>query len=139
MQGAPRVSEGAESLIDMRVHHVAIQVRDLDRACAFYVGVLGLPETRRQPHSVWVDADGIILMLEHATDPAGPPPWKSATAGLHLLALTIGANEREAWRKKLTAAGAPIEGETAFTLYTRDPDGTRIGLSSYPETAKDPR
>lgn len=151
MQGAPCVSKGTESLIDMRVHHVAIQVRDLERARAFYVDVLGLPQTRRQPHSIWVEADGVILMLEHAADlanpavpavpavPAGPPPWKSTMAGLHLLALTIGADERGAWRAKLTAAGAPIEGETAFTLYTRDPDGTRIGLSSYPETARDPR
>jgi glyoxylase I family protein len=122
----------------MRVHHIAIQVRDLERARAFYVDVLGLSETRRQAHSIWVDAEGVILMLEHAIDPAGPPPWKSATSGLHLLALTIGPNERAAWRAKLTAAGAPIEGETGFTLYTRDPDGTRIGLSSYPAPHEDP-
>lgn len=123
----------------MRVHHIAIQVRDLERARAFYVDVLGLSETRRQPHSLWVEAEGVILMLEHATDPQGAPPWKSATAGLHLLALTIGAQERAAWKAKLSAAGAPIEGETGFTLYTRDPDGTRIGLSSYPAPSEDPR
>lgn len=124
----------------MRVHHIAIQVRDLERARAFYVDVLGLPETRRQDHSIWVDADGTILMLEHALDPSPvAPPWKSATAGLHLLALQIGADERDRWRARLTAAGAPIEGETRFTLYTRDPDGTRIGLSSYPAPSGDPR
>ena len=123
----------------MRVHHIAIQVRDLERARAFYVDVLGLHETRRQPHSIWVDAEGVILMLEHATDPQGAPPWKSATAGLHLLALTIGPSDRAVWKAKLTAAGAPIEGETGFTLYTRDPDGTRIGLSSYPAPSEDPR
>lgn len=123
----------------MRVHHIAIQVRDLERARAFYVDVLALPEVRRQPHSIWVDADGTLLMLELATDPTGPPPWKSATAGLHLLALAIGAGERALWRAKLEKAGAPIEGETAFTLYTRDPDGTRIGLSSYPAPAEDSR
>ena len=37
------------------------------------------------------------------------------------------------------ASEAIIEGETGFTLYTRDPDGTRIGLSSYPALSEDPR
>jgi hypothetical protein len=27
----------------------------------------------------------------------------------------------------------PIEDRTAYTLYVRDPDGRRIGLSSYPD------
>ena len=122
----------------MRVHHIAIQVRDLERARAFYVEVLGLPEVRRQPHAVWVDAEGTLVMLEQSADVDAPPPWQSARAGLHLLALQIGPTERAAWRARLIAAGAPIEGETGFTLYTRDPDGTRIGLSSYPAPALDP-
>ena len=29
--------------------------------------------------------------------------------------------------------GWPIEARTAFTLYVRDPDGRRIGLSAYPD------
>lgn len=121
----------------MRVHHIAIQVRDLERARHFYVDILGLKEVRRQPHSLWLDADGALLMLELPAHPdeAASEPWQSGRVGLHLLALAIGADEREVWRAKLLAAGAPIEGETGFTLYTRDPDGTRIGLSSYPEPA----
>lgn len=122
----------------MRVHHIAIQVRELERARAFYVDVLGLAEVRRQAHAIWVDAEGIIVMLERCDDAAGAPPWSDARAGLHLLALTIGADERGTWRARLLAAGAPLLGETAFTLYTRDPDGTRIGLSSYPARAADP-
>ena len=122
----------------MRVHHIAIQVRDLERARTFYVDVLGLPEVRRQPHAIWVDADGTLLMLEKCMDASDAPPWKHMRAGLHLLALAIAPHERAAWRARLAKAGAPLEGETGFTLYTRDPDGTRIGLSSYPETALDP-
>ena len=116
----------------MKVHHIAIQVSDLARARTFYVEVLGLPEVRRQSHAVWVEAAGTLLMLEHCPDQTAPPPWQSERAGLHLLALAIEVGSREVWRARLLAAGAPLEGETAFTLYTRDPDGTRIGLSSYP-------
>jgi glyoxylase I family protein len=75
----------------LQLHHVAIQVSDLERAGAFYSGLLGLPEVRRQPHSIWLDAGGVILMLEvvQSGATAGRPeltPWKSDRPGLHLVA-----------------------------------------------------
>ena len=112
----------------MKLHHVAVQVADLERARAFWCGVLGLVELRRQAHALWLDLDGAIVMLETGADPA--------RGGLHVVALAIGASERAAWREKLAAAGVAVESETAFTLYVRDPDGTRVGLSSYPDPAR---
>jgi glyoxylase I family protein len=120
------------------VHHVAVQVLDLERARAFYVDLLGLTEVRRQAHSIWVQAGATIVMLERGTQ-ARATSWQAPDAGLHLLAFTIAAAERDAWRAKLAAAGATLEGETGFTLYARDPDGTRIGLSHYPDPLPDPR
>ena len=96
----------------MKVHHVAIPVKDLDRSRAFYVDTLGLKEIRRQPHSIWVQAGETILMLELQ------PEW--------LVALEIKEDEREAWRSKIS-----VEKETQYTLYTRDPDGNRIAVSHY--------
>lgn len=117
----------------MKLHHVAVQVRDLERSRAFYVDVLGLSEVRRQAHSIWLSADGAIVMLEQCSEiDRAADAWKSERAGLHLLALTIDVGAREQWRAKLTAHGCVVEGETSFTLYTRDPDGARIGLSHYP-------
>ncbi len=116
----------------MKLHHLAIQVRDVDRAIAFYAGVLGLQETRRQPHSVWLDLGGAILMLERAAGDVVDRSWTSDAPGLHLVALSIDAAERTAWREKLTAAGHPIVAETKFTMYVRDPEGNRVGLSHYP-------
>lgn len=116
----------------MKLHHVAIQVRDLERARAFYVDVLGLPEVRRQAHSIWVDAEGTVLMLELCSGQEAADLWKSDRAGLHLLSFAMPSTERARWRGALEAAGHPLEGETDFTLYFRDPDGTRIGISSYP-------
>jgi glyoxylase I family protein len=120
----------------MKLHHLAIQVQDLERARRFYVEVLGLPEVRRQPHAIWVDADGVLLMLEKCAGLAGADPWKSERAGLHLLSLAIEPMARASWVERLAAAGHALEAETDFTVYVRDPDGTRIGLSSYPQPSR---
>ena len=39
---------------------------------------------------------------------------------------------------RLREAGVAIEDRTAFTLYVRDPDGRRVGLSSYPTPLETP-
>ena len=103
----------------MRVHHIALAVTELPAAEAFYSGVLGLAVIARGARSIWLDLDGAILMLEREGTPGGP----------HCLALAILPGERADWRARL---GAAIENETAYTLYLRDPDGNRIGLSCYP-------
>jgi catechol 2,3-dioxygenase-like lactoylglutathione lyase family enzyme len=120
----------------MRLHHVAIQVPDLDAAVAFYSGVLGLAEVRRQAHAVWVDAGGTILMLERcaaAHDADHDDEWMSPRPGPFVVAFAIGAAERAGWRARLNAAGVVIHHESGFTLYFRDPWGTRLALSHYPE------
>jgi glyoxylase I family protein len=117
----------------LQVHHVAVQVRDLERARAFYVDVLGLPLVRTQAHALWVQCGGTLVMLELCTAlPATPAPFKAPDAGLHLLAFTMHAHDKDAWRAHLAACAVPVVHETAYTLYVRDTDGTRIGISCYP-------
>jgi glyoxylase I family protein len=124
------------------VHHLAIQVQDLARVEPFYRDVLGLPVIKRWPaangtgeRSIWVDTgDGAFLALEVVA--AGTTPADDARAaqpGLHLVALRIAASERAAWEQRLAAAGVAVYQRTAFTLYVQDPEGNRIGLSSYPD------
>lgn len=120
----------------MRIHHIAIQVQDLERARAFYVELLGLPEVRRQGHSIWVDADGALLMLERCLGDGGADAWRSERAGLHLLALRVAPAERALLMARLMEAGCAVELETDFTFYVRDPDGTRLGFSSWPEVSR---
>lgn len=119
----------------MRLHHVAIQVPDLDAAVAFYAGVLGLVEVRRQPHAVWIDAGGAILMLERCAGAATAEPWASTTPGHFVVAFAIRPDERATWRARLDEAGVAIHHESGFSLYFRDPWGTRLALSHYPEPA----
>jgi len=125
------------------VHHLAIVVADLERSERFYAGVLGLPVTRRwddaagAPRAVWLELGaGAFLALERAT--AGQPMRADGAPGWHCVALRIERAARETWRTRLAAAGHPVERETAFTLYARDPDGQLCGLSHWPDEVEPP-
>lgn len=111
----------------MRIHHVALRTADLPRLEAFYAGLLGLSVLSRAPGRVWLRADGSILMLENKDrdEPEVPVNCKE------LLAFAIDASERPARKRALVAAHVAIEAETQWTLYFRDPDGRRVGLSHY--------
>lgn len=124
------------------VHHVAIQVHDLAAAEAFYRDVLGLPVERRWPtadgtgeRSLWLAlGEGTFLALERVDGaPNADGAWRSAAPGLHLLALRIPSAARATWEARLTAAGVAIAHRTPYTLYVRDPEGNRVGLSHWPD------
>ena len=119
------------------VHHIAVLVEDLALAEAFYTGVLGLRVDRRWPdekggtRSVWLALGrDAILMLERAKP--GAKRRADDGAGWHLLALTIAAADRDRIESQLRRKGVTIEKKSDYTLYVRDPEGNRIGLSHYP-------
>lgn len=109
---------------------MALRTRDVARLERFYGGVLGLAVVRRDGArgSVWLEAGGAVVMLEPAGD--DEPPVAPGT--LDLLAFAVGPGEGDRWRLRLEEAGVPVEAATGFTLYFRDPDGRRVGLSAYP-------
>jgi glyoxylase I family protein len=122
------------------VHHLAIAVRDLVAAAEFYQRVLGLPVQRRWPatdggdqdRSVWLDlGDGAFLALERTAGETAPRD--DQTPGLQMVALRIPRAARTDWEAWLAAAGVAVVHRTAYTLYLRDPEGNRIGLSHWPE------
>ena len=122
-------------------HHLAIQCLDLEGCERFYRDKLGLPVVRRWPgedgrdRSVWLGLGDGFLALERAAAPREVEAWRSPRPGLHLLALRIGPAERAGWEARLAAAGVEVVERTRWTLYVRDPEGNRIGLSHHPEEA----
>ena len=61
--------------------------------------------------------------------------WHDGTPGYFLLALRIGAGERESWETRLREHGIAVHHRTEWTLYFRDPEGNRVGLSHHPDAA----
>jgi glyoxylase I family protein len=124
------------------LHHLAIQVKDLVQAERFYVDVLGLTVVKRWPRedgapgerSLWLSVgQGEEFVALEACDAERPPtPFRDPHGGLHLLALRIQPSERAAWEAKL---GDLVVHRTRWTLYVRDPEGNRLGLSHFPHEA----
>jgi glyoxylase I family protein len=125
-------------------HHVAIQCEDLARCESFYRDVLGLELVRRWPsdsggdRSVWLAIGDGFLALERADRAPEMPPWRDGRAGVHLVALRIAREERAGWEARLRARGVEIVHRTRWTLYLRDPEGNRVGLSHHPDAVDEP-
>ena len=124
----------------LKIHHIALVVSNLARAEAFYSEIFGLSVTKRgvdaqgQPRSVWLGLDGAILMLEKGDPGSGyrgddEPGW-------HCIAFAMEENQRNDWKTKLAAASVPVERETEYSIYFRDPERNRIALSHFPKSQK---
>jgi catechol 2,3-dioxygenase-like lactoylglutathione lyase family enzyme len=121
-------------------HHLAIQVRDLERVTTFYREVLGFSELKRHHRadgslrSVWVEVPGGgFLALEEVSGDPEPGPFQNERPGFFLLAFRIRPEGRARAVEAFARAGVPLEKETKWTVYVRDPEGNRVALSHHPE------
>jgi catechol 2,3-dioxygenase len=123
--------------IDPRVDigHIHLKVSDLDRALAFYVGVLGFEVTLRLgDEAAFISAGGYhhhIGLNTWESKGAGPPSRN--TTGLYHTAIRYPdrAALADALRRVL-AAGIPLDGASdhgvSVALYLRDPDRNGVEL-----------
>jgi len=123
--------------IDPRVviGHVHLKVADLDRAVAFYSGVLGFElTTRTDDGAAFLSAGGYHhhIGLNTWESRNGPPPPPNATGLYHV---AIRYPDRPALAnalKRIADARVPLEGAAdhgvSEALYLRDPDGNGIEL-----------
>jgi catechol 2,3-dioxygenase len=123
--------------IDPRVDigHVHLKVADLERAVAFYCGVLGFELTTRYgTEAAFISAGGYHhhLALNTWESRGGSPPPPGAT-GLYHLAIRYPdrATLADAFRR-LQAAGVSLQGAAdhgvSEALYLQDPDGNGVEL-----------
>ena len=112
-----------------RLHHLAFRAGDLESSLAFYREVFGLEIVRdTRPRSVWLGlSDGAVLMIEARAE-GEPLP---AAGALDLVAFCAGEEEKRRVRAVALVRGC-FDGETDHTVYLRDPDGRRVGVSTYP-------
>jgi glyoxylase I family protein len=107
------------------VHHVSINVDDLDAALAFYVGTLGLAERADRPDlafpGAWLDAGGQQVHLIGARVPGDQGQHFALQVGD--LAATIG---------ELREAGVVVSDEVLIgsgrQAFTHDPSGNLVEL-----------
>jgi catechol 2,3-dioxygenase-like lactoylglutathione lyase family enzyme len=120
----------------------SLYARDLERTAAFYRDLFGLKALVDSPRLVAFEiAERSVLLVFQAgaterdvVDARGAIPGHDGRGRLHL-ALSIKAQDLDAWRRRLAERGVEIVGEYRWprggtSLYMRDPDGALVELAT---------
>jgi glyoxylase I family protein len=125
----------------VRIDHVVLRVRDLERSLAFYTGVLGCAEERRLPDVGLVQlraGDALIdlVPVDGTLGRAGGAPPGRGGRNVDHVALRVDTPDPAALHADLERRGlAPTPLERRYgaegyglSLYLEDPDGNTIEL-----------
>lgn len=119
----------------VRIGHVHLKVAELERALAFYHGVLGFAITQRVGRSAAFLAAGRYHhhIALNTWESAGGSPPPAGTTGLYHLAILYPTRALLADAlKRLLQANIPLEGASdhgvSEALYLRDPDQNGVEL-----------
>lgn len=118
-----------------RIGHIHLKVSDLDKALAFYVGILGFEETQRYgSQAVFISAGGYhhhIGLNTWYSKSAPPAPVKSCglfhTAILYPTRKDLAAALQRLMDVKYPLTGASDHG-VSEAIYLDDPDGNGVEL-----------
>src|ERR1700687_3777262 len=120
---------------DVRIGHVHLKVADLDRALAFYCGVLGFQLTQRYGRdAAFISAGGYHhhIGLNTWESLGGSPPPPGSTGLYHLAILYPTRAELADALLRLVRAGIALDGASdhgvSEALYLRDPDQNGVEL-----------
>lgn len=110
------------------LHHLALRTADVRALADFYIDMFAMSVVRDAlPRSLWLGLGGCAVLMIEVRETGEP----TLVAGsMELVAFRVDDTQREQVRAKAMAAGC-FDGETRFTVYLRDPDGRRVGVSSY--------
>ncbi|MCZ8343489.1 MAG: VOC family protein [Leptospira sp.] len=111
------------------IHHIAIGTENPQILAEFYLKIPGTNLSKKffyesgKLRSVWIECGSLLLMFETGKKEAP----KALVLGLE--------GEIESW--KIFLESTAIVQKTDFTYYFLDPDGNRLGLSTYPKNIRD--
>ncbi len=118
-----------------RIGHVHLKVADLDRALAFYTGVLGFELMQRYGgQAAFVSAGGYHhhIGLNTWESRGGQPPALGTTGLYHVAIVYPTRADLAGALRRLITAGVPLDGASdhgvSEALYLRDPDQNGIEL-----------
>lgn len=121
------------------INHFALNVRNMNRAEAFYTGILGFPvitrtETRAGLKHVEVDAGNVAIALFESPELNLTAAQKTMTDDGYLhFAFTAPYNRFDAIQQALKESGVKMDGEPrdwgeGVSIYFPDPDGHQIEI-----------
>jgi len=119
----------------VRIGHVHLKVADLERALAFYCGVLGFQLMQRYgTQAAFVSAGGYHhhIGLNTWQSKGGTPPPRGHTGLFHVAILYPDRAALADAVRRVRDAGVPIDGASdhgvSEAVYLRDPDGNGLEL-----------
>ena len=120
---------------EVTIGHVHVKVADLDRALAFYCGVLGFELTQRYGNgAAFISAGGYHhhIGLNTWESRGGSPPAPGTTGLYHVAILYPTRAALADALRRLIEADIPLEGASdhgvSEALYLRDPDDNGVEL-----------
>jgi catechol 2,3-dioxygenase len=119
----------------VRIGHVHLKVADIERALAFYCGVLGFEVTQKYGHdAAFISAGGYHhhIGLNTWESRGGHRPPSGSTGLYHVALLYPNRAALADALRRLAAAGVPLQGASdhgvSEALYLQDPDGNGLEL-----------
>lgn len=119
----------------LKLDHLTILGRDLDRTLAFYSDLLPLLGFHEVKRGIWTDGDGFYFQFLPAR--AETPDYGRYHPGLNHLGFgapdsAFVASVREAMAAKGWPVGELQHLHGAVALFLPDPDGLRVEVTAYP-------
>jgi catechol 2,3-dioxygenase-like lactoylglutathione lyase family enzyme len=112
------------AVMDMRLGHIELFVDDARRSVDFYTGILGFGVVADQGKTIWLEKDGITILLRPGAGPTGTDPssarhYNNASSGIVIYTSDLPETMRALEERGLAFQGDDGPGCPTFT----DPDG----------------
>lgn len=122
------------------IDHVAVNVRDIDKAVEFYTKVIGLRVTEREPSKpgieYFLDCGPSLIGVIQAKDFDKQHPFDNEGLGANHFSFRVHSHDFDPMIKRLEEHGVRIEfakkREKSWSLYFYDLDGNKLEITSWP-------